>query len=179
MTTESIVETLTREHRAIDAALEGFVEHLQDGELDPDLVLGGLATLRRHIYLEEVHLFPPLSRGALMMPVTVMLREHGELWRTMDAIAESVAEAQAGGDSPRARERTRALCLELLAMLDRHNEKEEPVIYPQTPLLRADEAAALAAALASGAMPDGWTCHDAGTGDPATPGLTPPWSTGA
>lgn len=48
-------------------------------------------------------------------------------------------------------------------MLDAHNSKEEPIIYPQADAVLAPEAGALLGAfIESGRMPDGWRCERAG-----------------
>ena len=53
-------------------------------------------------------------------------------------------------------------CRELLALLDRHNSKEEPIIYPlaETDLTVA-ESGELAQFLRTGRTPDGRTCQGA------------------
>ncbi len=53
-----------------------------------------------------------------------MLREHCELWRAMD---ELDAKLSADTDPADLREH----CQGLLAVLDNHNKKEEPVVYPR------------------------------------------------
>ncbi|BBZ00504.1 hemerythrin domain-containing protein [Mycolicibacterium fallax] len=128
----------TAEHRAIDAEIERFLDAPDDGAA----LRTALDTLRRHIYLEEKFMFPPLRAAGLMMPIMVMIREHGELWRAMDAI-------EAGDPDP-------AACRELLRMLAVHNDKEEPIVYPQATEL--DCAADLTELLTEAAMPDGWVC---------------------
>jgi regulator of cell morphogenesis and NO signaling len=86
-----------------------------------------MGALRRHIFLEEAFLFPPLREAGLVAPVFVMLREHGEIWDSLDATA-----AQVGGD---AAERTvDERCRTLLGQLERHNSKEEPILYPRLTL---------------------------------------------
>jgi len=88
-----------------------------------------------------------------MVPLFVMLREHGEIWETMNAI-----EAQLNSDS--GGKPSDVLCR---ALLDQHNTKEEAVIYPQADVvLSAGTDAELGAFLAAGQMPDGWVCGRAG-----------------
>ena len=112
-----------------------------------------MEALRRHIYLEEEIVFPHLPKGPLMMPLMVMRREHGELWQRMDALAEAL-----GGDSPE--DGLADACQELLALLDDHNSKEEPIIYPH---LDADldpaEQERVRTLLEEGTLPDGWVCE--------------------
>lgn len=166
MTAEHPATALTREHREIDAALEEFVALLQRDELEPRLALDAAEELRRHIYLEEAFLFPPLLRGGLLMPITVMLREHGELWRLTDTLADLAATAQTTAD----RQALLGLGLDLLARLSTHNYKEEPVVYPQTDaLLSTEESEQLAAAIADDVLPAGWACRYAVEGSEASP----------
>jgi hypothetical protein len=57
----------------------------------------------------------------MLMPIFVMMREHGQLWRTMDTLTDLLAD---GTD-------TRALgdtCGQLMDQLHQHNSKEEPII---------------------------------------------------
>ncbi len=89
------------------------------------------------------------------MPIFVMVREHGELWDAMDALDMQLS---SNGDS----ETLQNACRELLAKLNSHNTKEEPVIYPQADAkLEHDAANKLRKFLANGSMPDGWRCTKA------------------
>lgn len=154
---DGLAAALTREHRDIDSGIEEFVAGANAGELRREPLCAAMAALRRHIYLEETFLFPPLRAAGLMMPIMVMLREHGALWDAMDAIETALAEAMP--------ERIGLLqqCRDLLAMLDQHNSKEEPVIYPRADL-DLDEAVHddLADFLHAGRTPEGWVCEAAG-----------------
>lgn len=160
----TLADALTNEHHAIDAGIEAFMERSGDVEGDvsewAEPLLEAMRALRRHIYLEEEIVFPRIRRGPLMMPVMVMLREHGEIWREMDALdAALVAPAQSG---PRAEELVVG-CRRMLALLEQHNMKEEPVIYPH---LDSDmdwaAQAQLREFLAEGTLPEGWVCEKAG-----------------
>jgi hemerythrin-like domain-containing protein len=159
MATMNLPEALTREHREIDAGIETFVAGLDRGVVDPQPLLGAFDALRRHIYLEEEILFPPIRAAGLTMPLMVMLREHGALWELMDALTDLVGASGSGG-TDLADERVLATCRELLAQLDQHNSKEEPIIYPHAETDLTDEAAAgLAEFLRTGSTPDGWVCE--------------------
>ncbi|MGO2004530.1 MULTISPECIES: hemerythrin domain-containing protein [Micrococcaceae] len=155
---EGILSTaLEREHREIDGGIEAFTAGSTTGDYDDAALLRALSALRRHIYLEEVFLFPPLREAGLMMPIMVMEREHGELWQLMD----TVQAAHDGGTAPAELVST---CQELLSLLDRHNSKEEPIIYPQADAALEEQAnVQLQEFIASGTMPDGWVCNRAGT----------------
>jgi len=150
---DTVAGVLTREHREIDAGIEAFLAGLDRGEVDRPALGSAFAALRRHIYIEEEFLFPPVREAGLMMPVMVMLREHAELWQQMariDALLE---------DRPVADDATVRRCRELLGQLDQHNMKEEPIIYPHAALdLSEAQLAEVAGLLASGRTPEGWVC---------------------
>lgn len=146
---------LEREHRDIDGGIEEFIAHSTDGAGDPAPLVRAMTGLRRHIYLEEEFLFPPLKAAGMMMPIFVMLREHGGLWNAMDAL-----EAQLGAATND--ESLVNACRELLALLDAHNSKEEPIIYTQADrILSAEASDELREFLSDGHTPDGWTCAQA------------------
>jgi hemerythrin-like domain-containing protein len=93
-----------------------------------------------------------------MMPVMVMLREHGELWSPMDLVSGLLQNTTAGSESSE----IQASCRQLLALLDQHNTKEEPIIYPRADADLPDETTAeLRAFLDTGTTPDGWVCEAA------------------
>lgn len=145
---------LTEEHHAIDGDIEDFLRSLETGTLDSTALKRACDDLRRHIYIEEELLFPPIRAAGLMMPVFVMVREHGEVWRMMDALEEllrapkmDVAELRSLGE-------------QLLAALAEHNAKEEPIVYPHAAVdLSEDEAGVVADFIAEGSMPADWVCE--------------------
>jgi iron-sulfur cluster repair protein YtfE (RIC family) len=144
-----LADALTREHHAIDIGIETYIDGLTAGG-DAEPLVAAMHALRRHIYLEEEFLFPPLRAAGMLMPILVMEREHGELWRKMDALGETL---RAPGDP----EALRDGCRSLLSLLDSHNSKEEPIVYPRADAdLSSDQRDQLAGFLASGAFPDGW-----------------------
>ncbi len=154
---QSLAAALTREHHEIDGAIEDYLDSVQSAPHErAQPLLRALEALRRHIYLEEEIVFPRLPHGPLMMPLMVMRREHGELWRHMDVLAERLCSP--GTDTNDLDES----CRELLSLLERHNAKEEPVIYPHLDTdLGADERTKVHAILANGTLPPGWVCQDA------------------
>ena len=153
MSTTNIVDQLTREHHDIDSGIEEFLAGLESDKVDEGALRRAIDALRRHIYLEEELLFPPIRREGTVMPLMVMVKEHGEAWGQMD---ELEAALDSGSVAPEA---LRDECTRLLATLDRHNSKEEPIIYPRTDIdLNEDETATLADFLDTGTMPDGWVC---------------------
>ncbi|HEY9495873.1 MAG TPA: hemerythrin domain-containing protein, partial [Intrasporangium sp.] len=138
----------------IDADIETFLEGLAVGETRTDELTRATDALRRHIYLEEEFLFPPLRAAGMLPPVLVMLREHGEIWRTLDAIGALDLDA----DGSPARDQ----CATLLTQLGAHNAKEEPIIYPQGDAVLSDQAKAeLHEFIDNGRMPPGWVCAQA------------------
>lgn len=161
MSTETLSAALEREHREIDGGIEEYAAGLESstgpaaGAADPAPLRRAMEGLRRHIYLEEEFIFPPLKESGLMMPVFVMLREHGELWDAMSDLDDLLA---TGANTSV----IQTACQDLLSRLDAHNSKEEPVIYPQADAQLSDEATArLHDFLADGRMPDGWKCEKA------------------
>jgi iron-sulfur cluster repair protein YtfE (RIC family) len=146
---------LKREHHDIDSAIATFIGKLDGGCVQPELLNAALEALRRHIYLEETILFPPIREAGMTMPIFVMMREHGELWRTMDVLADLLVGT---GDS----EQLRDTCHRLLGQLEQHNSKEEPIIYPHADSeLPAQVSAELARFIETGRIPDGWACQQA------------------
>lgn len=145
----TLAAALEQEHHEIDLALEAFAAGEESGRPQPEQLSRAAAALRRHIYLEEEFLFPPLRAVGLMGPVLVMLREHGEIWRTLEEL-----EHEAGQGDP-ATDR----CRELLEQLGRHNAKEEPIVYPEGDTRLDEETKGrLHAFIDSGTMPQGWVC---------------------
>jgi iron-sulfur cluster repair protein YtfE (RIC family) len=160
-----LASALTREHREIDAGIVAFVEALDaggdPGDAGPALQ-DALTALRRHIYLEEEFLFPAIQGAAMVMPVQVMLREHGQLWRSMDELGGLLdgAGPATGSADPQWRAALKARCQAMLAILDGHNRKEEPIIYPHLDSdLAPDARTRLAAFVDTGRLPDGWVCQ--------------------
>ncbi|MEO9139754.1 MAG: hemerythrin domain-containing protein [Jatrophihabitans sp.] len=152
MTTETLAEALEREHNEIDAGLERF--SAQPSSADAvEALRGAMTALRRHIYLEEEFLFPALRGGgdtAMVAPIFVMLREHGQMWQSLDDIERGLGDA---GDE----NAVWTMCHQLLAALTHHNMKEERIIYPQADAhVPAEAAVRLAAFIESGKMPLGW-----------------------
>jgi regulator of cell morphogenesis and NO signaling len=156
MTTGTLAAALEREHREIDRGIEAFLAGRVEGRSETEPLRQAIGALRRHIFLEEEFLFPRLREAGLVAPVFVMLREHGEIWATMDAIDPDL-DTDAGTSS------MAELCLTLLAQLERHNSKEEPILYPQADaVLTTTARTGLRALLAAGGTPEGWICARAG-----------------
>jgi iron-sulfur cluster repair protein YtfE (RIC family) len=153
----SLATALEREHREIDEGIEAFAADPSSAQA-LGLLQGAFAALRRHIYLEEEFLFPALhgeGGSALMAPMFVMLREHGQLWRSLDVLDRQLA---ADGATPVVLD----LCHQLLVQLQHHNMKEERILYPQAdqvlPLAATER---LARSVEAARLPDGWVCNKA------------------
>lgn len=159
MPDNTLSAALEREHREIDRSIESFIEGLDsrdDARVQPELLTAALDALRRHIYLEEAILFPPLREAGMVMPIFVMMREHGELWRTADSLTELLAGGSANGQLA-------DTCHQLLGQLEQHNFKEEPVIYPHADVgLPPQVHAELTRFIDTGQIPVGWICQQAG-----------------
>lgn len=155
MATETLGAALEREHREIDERIDVFNAGVGDEASRLASLTRAMDALRRHIYLEEEFLFPPLKAAGMMGPIFVMLREHGDMWRTMDVFKAELAD-HSTGNSPQ------DLCKELITQLDAHNTKEEVILYSQADaVLSAAANAELTEFLASGQTPDGWVCDSA------------------
>src|SRR5699024_8897251 len=159
----SLAEALTSEHHEIDAGIESFIAQSRTDAPVRDWaqpLLDAMTALRRHIYLEEAIVFPRIRSGALMMPVMVMLREHGALWQAMDQLEDQLASP--GVDEDPTRSAVVAACHRMLELLEKHNSKEEPIIYPHLDTqLDAGAQEQLRTLLREGRMPDGWVCERA------------------
>ena len=140
---------LEREHREIDHDIEQFINQ----PTDPAPLRRSIEALRRHIYLEEDFLFPPLREAGLVMPILVMIREHGDIWKAMDNTEKLLAD---GADTDALLE----VCAELVKLQEVHNAKEEPIIYTQADTKLSFEASTrLQAYLESSTLPEGWICQ--------------------
>ncbi|MHB2022777.1 MAG: hemerythrin domain-containing protein [Mycobacteriales bacterium] len=147
--------TLEGDHRRSDATLEAFANAPANARLDRRELAAAAAGLRRHIYVEEELLFPPLHAAGLVGPILVMLGEHGPMWEVLDQLDQAVA-AQAADDVLEYR------CRRLLALLVHHNPKEERILYPQAEaILSAPQAQQVNEQLTGAArVPEGWICHN-------------------
>jgi regulator of cell morphogenesis and NO signaling len=158
MQTGALAAALEHEHHEIDDGIAAFTASPGDRRL----LAQAIAALRRHIYLEEEFLFPLLHEAepGLAAAVFVMLREHAQVWGTLDAL-EGAADDGTGTE----------LGQRLTVQLLHHNLKEEKILYPRAddllPPLAADR---LLAFLGSGELPDGWVCLMKSRPAPGSPG---------
>lgn len=152
MTVAAVSEVLEQEHRTIDGELAAFRTSLDTGEWKASEFVKAADALRRHIYIEEAMLFPPLREAGFVAPVFVMIREHAEIWDELDTVTHSIA-AHDGVEARRA-------CDRLALLLDKHNMKEEQILYPQTDAALAEGVSAeVSVFLNGGELPAGWVCQ--------------------
>lgn len=152
MQPESLRSVLEREHRHIDAAIQPVLASSTVGVEQRSALLRAIVALRRHIYAEEELLFPALRNNGMVGPILVMLREHAQMWGTLDAL-ELRLDADDDSEVP-------ALCGALFTQLQAHNPKEEAILYPQADsMLDAGELSHLRAFLDAGELPSGWACQ--------------------
>lgn len=148
MDIESLAEALEREHQEIDAGIAAFTS----APWDRQPLRRAIGALRRHIYLEEEFLFPLLHEAepGLAAPIFVMLRDHAQIWGTLDSLEHAADTGSGTGLTPPKR---------LTVQLLHHNLKEEKILYPRADDLLSPAAAdRLRAFLASGELPGGWIC---------------------
>ena len=160
MESMSFAEALEREHQEIDTGIAAF----STAPGDRPTLIQAIHALRRHIYLEEDLLFPLLHQAepGLAAAVFVMLRDHAQIWGTLDALERAVDTGTG-----------LALQKRLTGQLLHHNLKEEKVIYSRVDdLLDPAAAGRLQAFLASGDMPGGWVCVMKARHLPGNPVLT-------
>lgn len=159
-TSATVGELLERDHHRIDEGFARFAESLSEPTVDRAAFDDAAHALRHHIFVEEVHHFPVVRAAGLMGPVLVMLREHGEIWDLLDAIALAL-------DSSDITVAT-SLWPQLREVVDQHNMKEERIVYPAgDKQLSPDDASTTAAALTTGETPLDWTCEMAGRTTPS------------
>ena len=162
MSTESLVDALEREHQQIDHAIDDF---LSEGG-DATALLGAITALRRHIYLEEEYLFPALPDPALAAPVFVMLREHAQMWRLLDALDDVLRTRDDRSEAAR-------LCKQLSIQLQHHNQKEERILYTAAATTIPTELTDRIRGLihSTPEAPSGWVCiktRNTGEGSPSS-----------
>jgi regulator of cell morphogenesis and NO signaling len=160
MQTGSLAAALQHEHHEIDAGIAAFTA----APWDRQLLARAASGLRRHIYLEEEFLFPLLREAEprLAAPLFVMLREHAQIWGTLDSLERAANAGMGAGLVLRKR---------LTVQLLHHNRKEEKTLYPRADdLLPPAAAERLRVFLGSGRLPDGWVCLLKARPIPSNPG---------
>lgn len=152
-TTSAVGTVLEADHHRIDAHFANFARALAEDTVDAVSFANAGAALRHHIYVEESLHFPPLRRAGLLAPVLVMLREHGEIWRLLDALDEAIGSGTSAADLV-------ADWQVLERALADHNVREENILYPAADrILPLDVAEEVLDGLSSGRTPEGWVCE--------------------
>jgi iron-sulfur cluster repair protein YtfE (RIC family) len=150
---EWLSQVLVREHGEIDGALKACADVPVPGPEARAALKRAVGELRRHIYVEEELLFPPLQAAGMTGPILVMLREHAQMWPVLATLDRELV--QGVGD-----DELRRACRQLLVLLQHHNPKEEQIIYPQVDHVVGDDKRHGALELLNtGQMPQGWICH--------------------
>ncbi len=123
---ETIVQTMTEDHRRCDRLLARVESAAEGGSRDEVATSARefIAAMEQHFQLEESSLFPALESAAPFSagPAGVMRMEH----RQMRQLLEELEAAVAAGDVQE--------CLGVLETLhlaaQQHNAKEEAILYP-------------------------------------------------
>lgn len=150
---ESLSQALEREHRDIDDAIKACADVPVASPAARAALQRAVAELRRHIYVEEELLFPPLRAAGMTGPVLVMLREHAQMWPVLDTLDQALHEDIDQG-------LLRTACRQLFVLLQHHNPKEEQILYPRVDHVIGDvESHGVLELLDTGQMPQGWICH--------------------
>lgn len=150
----SLHRILEREYPDIKRGMDDFL--LQRGGVTGAILglRGSITALRRHIYLEQEFLFPPLRAAGMTGQVFAMSFEHQALWRTADQMEEQLAD----GSAPDMQQQT---CRMLIAELDQHISKEGPIVFGHADeLLTPEEQATLRDFVESALLPPGWVCQE-------------------
>lgn len=149
---QTIGEMLRKEHHEIDRGIAGII----DGVDDRALMAESLVLLRRHIYIEEVILFPALAKAhlALTMLISMMEIEHAYMWPMIDNLAAST-----GPDAPF--KEIRRTCVALDELLRLHNIREEDVLYRAADRMTGPNPVGhpLVDRIVGARMPADWTCE--------------------
>ena len=156
-------EITTKSAAALHSLLEEDFPEIERGIYDFLVQRGGaasateglrisMATLRRHIYLEEEFLFPALTQADLAGPVFAMSKDHRELWVTLDRMQEHLDE----GSSASTQQKVGRI---LRAEVDRHVSKEVPIVFSQAEdALSEPEQEDLKVFIGNVTLPEGWVC---------------------
>lgn len=145
-------QALEADHRTIDDHFAAFASGAANGTLERDDLAEAVRALRVHIWVEEEVFFPPLRAAGVVGPVMVMLREHGEIWRSLDQLEAMVGAA--APDLPAAL----AVWESLERVLLQHNVKEEQILYATADRILGPETTTSVIDGLAADLPAGWTC---------------------
>src|SRR5690606_25590564 len=120
-------------HVEIDAGIEAFTTGLASRERRVEPLTRAIAALRRHIYLEEEFLFPPLREAGFAAPILTLVGEHLRMWDLLGLLELELVD---GTDDAGLHKTCRAL----MAALHHHNPREERTLYPSAEHVLTAEA---------------------------------------
>ena len=142
---------MAHDHHFIDDKFSAFAEAARGGRFARFQLEDGIARLRHHFWVEEEFVFAPMAHSHAG-PVSVMLRQHGEIWDLVDELESLLTQSN---PDP---EMALTLFTGLRQVMDAHNATEDSILYPITDdMLGDDLARVLLDALATD-MPPGWRC---------------------
>jgi iron-sulfur cluster repair protein YtfE (RIC family) len=143
-TWDSVSACLQHDHRVMDAILTDVDAFAQERELRvaAEHFAHFRARLLTHMEVEETIVFPAYEFATSCSgPTLAMRREHEEIRDLLRAVGDSLSGVDSAGAPS-------ALLEELAIFLDRHDEKEERVIYPAVDAnTRASELGPLVASI--------------------------------
>lgn len=127
----TFTDFLQTDHARLDAIYTQFRQDLAAGRRDAAAgAFGEFAVgLRRHIRMEEEHLFPAVEphTGGPGGPTGVMRMEHEQIQELL-AVIEAALAGPASASPPD--DRLRRAAAQLPQVLVQHNQKEEQILYP-------------------------------------------------
>lgn len=145
---------LAQEYPAIQQRIDGFLVQLGGWPFASAELAHSVTALRRHIYVEEEFLFPPLREAGMVGPVYAMSADHQDLWRSLVRVEEHLNDASSY-------EVQQESCRILAAQLDRHTSREDPVVFEHVDDVLSPQAMAdLRAFVENATPPPGWTCPE-------------------
>lgn len=151
----TLQKILERDFPAIERGINEFLA-LHGGSTAATVGLRrSIEALRRHIYVEQEFVFPPLRSAGREGPVIAMSSDHADLWRTMDELETFLADHK----SPKAQQQT---CQILMAELDRHLSREDPIVFRHVvEVLTPQDEATLRDEVEHAVLPPDWVCPGA------------------
>ena len=125
-----VIDTLSRDHRRLDALLGRALRRLNAGDAAGAgaLLETFAAGLRRHVEAENTILAPELGPSPAPEPLEIMLHEHDELLLQLVEVENCFAEAPAG-EAPQAWEVEPFVAI-LSGTLAKHEHREEAMLFP-------------------------------------------------
>lgn len=150
----SLHAALKQDFALIERGIQDFLDRRGGLSAATQSLRESIATLRRHIYIEEEFLFPALRDAGEIGPVFAMSTEHHDLWSTLDQM-----ELQLADGSPEAVQQQ--TCQILMAEFDRHSSAEDPIVFGHAQdSLTSQEQATLRSFVENSVLPPSWVCRE-------------------